>query len=207
MRCSGRASRSRRNRLHCSGLSRSIRRSSTLRSAVPVQLRDDQPARSDQEHAGRRRRRVVGAAGLCDARLGPDRQADRPQSDHRRHHQGHPIAKRPGRGRPYRRAADLQRPAAAAQHSDQGAADLGRRVRKDRRPDQPGRLDTAARRCRAARTGGREPRPRDAVQRRPGRRHRDLSDTRCKRDRHPEGGPRPARASCRNASPTIWRGR
>ena len=72
---------------------------------------------------------LLGAAGLCDARLGAHRPADRPQSDHRRHHQRHPGAERAGRGRPHRRAADLQRPAAAAQHPDQGPADLGRGIR------------------------------------------------------------------------------
>ena len=42
-------------------------------SAVSVELRHDQPARPDQEHAGRRRCGAVGAAGLRDARLGQDR--------------------------------------------------------------------------------------------------------------------------------------
>ena len=45
----------------------------TLRSAVSFELRHDQPARPDQEHAGRRRRGAVGTAGLCDARLGQNR--------------------------------------------------------------------------------------------------------------------------------------
>ena len=93
------------------------------RSAVPLQLRHHQPARPDQEHA---------RASATPALWGPqdyamrawvqDRPADRPQPDHRRHHQRHPGAERPGRRRPHRRPADLQRPAAAAQHPDQGPA-------------------------------------------------------------------------------------
>ena len=87
-----------------------------------------------------------------------------------------------------------------------GRLDLGRRVRQHRDPHQSGRLDLAARRCRAAGVGGREPRSRDAVQRRPGRRDRDLPDTRGECDCHPESGPRPAQPSCRSAFPTIWPG-
>ena len=70
--------------------------------------------------------------------------ADRSQPDDRRHHQRDPGAERAGRGRPHRRPPDLERPAAAAQHPDQGAPDLGRRVREDRHPHQPGRIGAAA---------------------------------------------------------------
>ena len=41
----------------------------------------------------------VGPAGLRDARLGPNRSADRPRSDHRRHHQCDPDAEHSGRRR------------------------------------------------------------------------------------------------------------
>ena len=89
----------------------------TPRSAVPLQLRHHQSARPDQEHAGRRRRGPVGAAGLRHAGLGADRPPDRPQSDDRRHHQRHPVAERPGGGGTHRRAADLRRPAACSSTS------------------------------------------------------------------------------------------
>ena len=60
------------------------------RRAVHLELRDDQPARPDQEHAGRRRCDAVRAAGLLDARLGAHRPADRAQPDHGRRHQRDP---------------------------------------------------------------------------------------------------------------------
>ena len=56
--------------------------------------------------------------------------ADRPQPDHRRHHQRDPVAERAGRRRAHRRPADLERPAVAAQHPDQGAADLAEEFEK-----------------------------------------------------------------------------
>ena len=85
---------------------------SSPRPAVHFQLRDDQPARPDQEHAGRRRRDAVGTAGLRHARLGEDRPLDRPRPDHGRHHQRDPGAERSGPGRAHRRPPDLGRPAA-----------------------------------------------------------------------------------------------
>ena len=51
---------------------------------------------------------LFGPAGLLDARLGPDRPADRPRSDHGRHHQRDQVAERAGRSGPDRRAADLE---------------------------------------------------------------------------------------------------
>ena len=165
----------------------------TLRFALSVQLRDDQPPRQGQEHAWCWRRGAVGTAGLRDARLGPHRPADRPRPDHRRHHPVDPVAERSGRGRPHRRAADLGRSAIAAQHPDKGPAHLGRRVRQYRDPHKPGRLDLAARRCGAARTGCRQPGSRNAVQRRPVSCDCHLSDTRGECDCHPQSGPRPSR--------------
>ena len=205
--CSARASRSRRSRPRCSASSPSIRRSTRhdplfLSNYVTINLLDQIKSTPGVGDAY-----LVGAAGLRDARLGPDRPADRPQPDHRRHHQRDPVAERPGRGRPHRRAADLERPAAAAQHPDQGPADLGRGFREHRHPHQSGRLGAAARRRRAARARRRQSRPRDAVQRRPGRRDRDLPVAGRQRDRHPQGGARQARRSCRSAFPRIWPGR
>ena len=137
-----------------------------------------------------------------------NRQVDRPQPDHRRHHQGDPVAERAGGGRPHRRPADLERPAAPAQHPDKGAADLGGGVREDRDPHQSGRLGAAARRCRAAGTRRRQSRSRDAVQRRPGRGDRDLPDTRRKCDRDPESRSKDQLTRIAEAlSRTIWPGR
>ena len=99
-----------------------------------------------------------------------DRPADRPRPHHRRHHRRHPVAERAGRGRAHRRAADLQRPAAAAQHPDQGPADLGRGIREHRHPHQSRRLGAAPWRRRAARARRRQSRPRHALQRRRRRR-------------------------------------
>ena len=89
----------------------------------------------------------VRAAGLFDAGLGADGSADRTGADHRRHHQRASVTECAGRGRADRSTADIERSAAAAQRSDERAADVDQGVRADRHPDQPGRIDSA--------TGGR----------------------------------------------------
>ena len=144
------------------------------RRTVHLQLCDDQSARPDQEHAGRRRCTAVRSAGLFDAGLGADRPADRPWPDHGRRHQGDPVAECPGSGRPHRCAADLQRPAAAAQHPDQGTPDIGRRVREHRHSDQPRWLGAAPGRRRAVGIGCRQSRPFDQLERRAGGTDRHL---------------------------------
>ena len=78
--------------------------------------------------ARRRRREAVRPAGLRHQGLGADRPADRPRPHLGRHHQGRQEPERAGRRRAHRRAADLRRPAAAAEHPDQGPAVLGRRI-------------------------------------------------------------------------------
>ncbi len=89
------------------------------RSALHLELCHDQHPRPDQSDARRWRRHPLGSAGLCDAGMGADRQAYGPWSDHWRCHQRHPGSKRASRGRPHRRAPDLRRSKAAAQHSNE----------------------------------------------------------------------------------------
>ncbi len=171
-----------------------------LRPVVSFELCHDKPARPDQEHAGRRRRGAVGTAGLCDARLGQNRCADRPQPDHRRHHQRDPVAERAGRRRAHRRPADLERPAVAAQRPDKGAADLAGGIREDRDPHQPGRLGAASRRRRASGTRRRQSRSRDPVQQWSRSGYCDLPDTRSERDQDPPGGEGQTRATANAVS-------
>ena len=165
----------------------------TLRPAVHQQLRHHQPAGPDPQHARRRRCDDVRAAGLLHAGLGADRPADRAQPDHRRHRAGHPEPERAGRGRAHRRAADLRRPAVAAQHPDQGAADLARGIRADHPAHQSGRLGAAAGRRGPARTGRAEPRPRHPVQRQAGGADRGLPVARRQRADHAGCGEAAAR--------------
>ena len=164
------------------------------RPLVHLQLRHHQPARPRQEHAGRRRRVSVGPAGLRDAGLGPNRQADRAQSDDRRHHQCDPVTEYSGRRRAHRREADFGRSAATAQHSDQGPPELARGVRQHRRAHQSGWIRAAPRRCREAGTGRRQSGPGDAVQRRArgGDCGLPIAGRQC--HRHPQGR---ARSLCR----------
>ena len=56
-----------------------------------------------------------GSTGLCDARLGAHRPADRTRAHHWRHYQRNPDTKHPGCCRPYWRSPDFQRSAATAQ--------------------------------------------------------------------------------------------
>ena len=135
-----------------------------------LELRDHQPAGSDQEHAGRRRCDAVRSAGLFDAGLDAHRSADRARPDLGRRHQRDQVAERAGRGRPDRRPADLQRPAVAAQHPDQGTSGIDRRIRADRDPHQSGRLRAPSGRRRAPGTGRRQSRSLDPTERRARRR-------------------------------------
>ena len=150
---------------------------------------------------------AVRSAGLLDAGLGAHRSADRSRPDHGRRHQRDQVAERAGRGGPDRRPADLQRPAVAAQHPDQGTAGVDRRVRADRDPHQSGRLGPAPGRHRASGTGRGQSRSLDAAERRAGGADRGLSVARrqrAHRARRRQAGDGRRRA---RTSPTIWPGR
>ena len=93
------------------------------RRIISVQLRHHQSARSDQEHARRRRCHIVRSAGLFHAGVDQDRSVHRARPDDQRHHFGYSVAECAGGGRADRRASDFRRPAAAAEYPDQRAAD------------------------------------------------------------------------------------
>ena len=167
------------------------------RSAVHLELRHDQSARPDQEHARRRRCNALGSAGLLHARLAADRPADRARADHRRHHQCDQIPEHSGRRRTRRRPADCRRAATAAQHPDPGPAELGRRVREHRRPHEPRWIGAAAERRRAGGIGRRQSRSRNALEWGAGVGGGDLPDAGGQCDRHVESRARQDRRAAK----------
>ena len=156
------------------------------RPAVHLQLRHDQPARPDQEHAGRRRRDAVGPQ---DYAMRAWVQTDRltglnlTTGDIINAIQSQNVQAAVGRigARPISDDQQLQ-----LNIQTKGRLTSVERVREHRHPHQPGRLGAAARRRRAARARRRQSRPRDAAQRRPGRGHRDLPVARRQRDHDPQ---------------------
>ena len=116
----------------------------------------DQRAGRDQPDGRRRPGLAVRQAQLFDAHL-----VRRPAPQQSRHgalgdRQRHPVAERPGAGRPHRGAADRSRSAVPVQRADQGPPDDARGVRQHRGPGQSGRLAAAGERRGARRDGGAE---------------------------------------------------